>query len=322
MVRYEYLRPASLEEALALLSEKGDDATLVAGATDVLVGIRRGKIAPRVLLSLKGVKGFDSIEGDGAGARVGALATHRQVAESSLINASFSALSDAASHIGSPQIRNVATIGGNIANGLPSADGSCPLMIFNATVRIIGPAGERLVPIDQFYKGPGKTDLRHDEVLLGFILPPVPPGSASCYRKVARRNAMELAILGMAMMLAVDVVDAAPLKEAFGRAAPVEGLYEALDAAEISCREARIALGVAAPTPIRAPGAEAVLKGSRLTTSTLSEAGERASEEARPRDTMRGAAWFRREMIRVLPKRMVFTCLERILFPGKEAGVY
>jgi CO/xanthine dehydrogenase FAD-binding subunit len=120
------------------------------------------------------------------------------------------------------------------------------------------------------------------------------------------------------MMLTVDVQNAAPLRKALLRQAPLEELYDALDQSEVYCREARLALGVAAPTPMRVESAEAVLKDARLTTGKLVEAGEKASKEARPRDTVRGAAWFRTEMIRVLPKRLAITCMERILFAGRE----
>jgi CO/xanthine dehydrogenase FAD-binding subunit len=316
MVKHDYLRPASIGEAIGLLQTHGNKAMLIAGGTDVIVGIRQKKFAPHVLVSLKGVQGFDSVEPDDNGVTIGALATHRTIAESASIRDAFSALNDAACHIGSLQIRNVATIGGNLSNGLPSADTACPLLVFNAQARIAGPGGERMLPLDQFFVGPGKTALRQDEILLELILPSLPPHSASCYKKVGRREAMEIAMLGIAMALTVDVKDAAPLRKALLSQAPLEKLYEALDQSEVYCREARLALGVAAPTPIRAKGAEAVLKDARLTIETLTEAGEIASKEAKPRDTMRGAAWFRTEMMRVLPKRLAITCLERMLLMG------
>ena len=127
------------------------------------------------------------------------------IAESILIRDAFSALNDAACHIGSLQIRNVATIGGNVSNGLPSADSACPLLVFNTQARIAGPKGERTLPLDQFFIGPGKTALRQDEILLELVMPSLPPNSGSCYRKVGRREAMEIAMLGIAMMLTVDV---------------------------------------------------------------------------------------------------------------------
>lgn len=322
MVRHDYLKPASIEEAIRLLQRHGNGAMLIAGGTDVMVGIRQKKFAPQVLVSLKGVKELDRIEPDENGVRIGALSTHRKIAESALIRDAFSALGDAARHVGSLQIRNVATIGGNISNALPSADTACPLMVFNTQVKIRGPRGERTLLLEQFFIKPGKTALQQDEILVELIIPSLPPHSGSCYKKVARREAMEISMLGIAMMLAVETADAAPLKEALASHACLEKLYDALDQSEIYCREARLSLGVVAPTPIRAKSAEAVLEGVRLSTGILLEAGEKASKEAKPRDTMRGAAWFRTEMVRVLPKRLAITCLERILFPGKETGVY
>jgi aerobic carbon-monoxide dehydrogenase medium subunit len=315
-MKHDYLRPASIEEAIRLLQTHGNKAMLIAGGTDVMVGIRQKKYAPQVLISLKGVHGFDSVEKSDEGLRIGAFATHRTIAESVIIRDEFSALHDAALHVGSAQIRNVATIGGNVSNGLSSADTACPLLILDAQARIAGPQGERMLPFERFFIAPGKTAIKEDEILVELVITSLPPNSGSCYKKVGRREAMEIAMLGIAMMLTVDVKNGAPLKEALTNQAPLEKLYDALDESEIYCREARLALGVAAPTPMRARAAEAIVKDARLTTSVLAEAGKTASERAKPRDTMRGASWFRTEMIRVLPKRLAITCMERILFSG------
>jgi carbon-monoxide dehydrogenase medium subunit len=319
-VRFDYLKPSSIEEAIELLQKYENRAMLIAGGTDVMVGIRQNKFSPQVLISLKGVKGLDSIETYKNGLRIGALSTHNQLAESVLIRESFTALSDAVDHLGSLQIRNVATIGGNISNALPSADTACPLLVLNAQVKIKGTQGERKLPINEFFMGPGKTALRSDEILLEFDIPSLPPNSGSAYWKVARRKAMELPILGVALMLSIQVVDASSVREAFTKRATLEELLSALDRSEIYCREVRMALGVVAPTPIRAKGAEEILKGARLTTKKLVEAGTEGSKEAKARDTMRGAAWFRREMVKVAPKRLAIKCLERILMPkeGEE----
>jgi CO/xanthine dehydrogenase FAD-binding subunit len=152
-VRFEYLRPSSIEEAIELLQKYGNRAMLIAGGTDVMVGIRQNKFSPQVLISLKGVKGFDSIETYKDGLRIGALSTHSQLAESVLIRKSFTALADAVDHLGSLQIRNVATIGGNISNALPSADTACPLLVLDAQVKIKGPQGERNLPLSEFFMG-------------------------------------------------------------------------------------------------------------------------------------------------------------------------
>lgn len=317
-VRFDYLRPFSIEEAIKLLQKYENRAMLIAGGTDVMVGIRQNKFSPQVLISLKGVKGLDYIETYKNGLRIGALSTHNQLAESVLIRESFTALSDAVDHLGSLQIRNVATIGGNISNALPSADTACPLLVLNAQVKIKGPQGERKLPLSEFFIGPGKTALRSDEILLEFNIPSLPPNSGSAYWKVARRQAMELPILGVAMMLSIQVVDASSMKEAFTKRATLEELLSALDRSEIYCREVRMALGVTAPIPIRSKNVEGTLIGSKLTTERLLKSGIEASNEAKARDTMRGTAWFRREMVKVAPKRLAIKCLERILMPKER----
>jgi CO/xanthine dehydrogenase FAD-binding subunit len=133
-----------------------------------MVGIRENKFSPQVLISLKGLKGLDYIETYKDGLRIGAMSTHSQLTESLLIRESFTALSDAVDHLGSLQIRNVATIGGNISNALPSADTACPLLVLNAQVKIKGPQEERKLPLEEFFMGPGKTALRSDEILIEF----------------------------------------------------------------------------------------------------------------------------------------------------------
>lgn len=318
MVRYDYLKARSVKEAIRWLKEYGSRAMLIAGGTDVMVGIKQGKFAPEVLISVRGIEELSYIRPEDQRLKIGALTTHRQLERSELIRERFGALADAVQNLGSVQIRNVATIGGNICNAAPSADTAPPLLVHEAEVTMEGPEGRRNMALEEFFLGPGKTALGSEEVLLEFSLPWPPDGAASAYWKHSRRQAMDLPILGVAMYLEAELKEAGPLGEAFAQGAPLEELLEALDRSEIYCKEVRLALGVAAPTPMRAKGAEAVLKGKRLSTEGLLEMGQVASEEAQPRDTVRGAAWYRQEMIRVLPKRLALRCLERIL--GRKEG--
>ena len=313
MIRYDYLKPSSLEEAIGLLKQYGGQAKLIAGGTDVMVDIRQKKYAPQVLISLRGIEGLSYIREEDGGLRIGALTTHRELEKSPLVRERLGALADAVDNLGSVQIRNVATIGGNICNAAPSADTAPPLLVLGASVRIKGSEGERVLPLEEFFLGPGETALKDDEILVEFIIPSPPPNSASAYWKHTRRQAMDLPIIGVAMMLAVEKTEAPALKEAFGREAPLEELLGALDESELVCQEVRLALGVAAPTPMRASKAEEFLRGKRVTQEALLQFGEIASSEATPRDTVRGAAWYRREMIKVLPKRLALKCLERIM---------
>jgi aerobic carbon-monoxide dehydrogenase medium subunit len=205
---------------------------------------------------------------------------------SPLIRRDFPVLADAVTQIGSVQIRNVATLGGNIVNAVPSADGAIPLITLGAQVRIRGPKGERSMELEDFFIGPGQTLLEPGEILMEFIIPKAPPRTGAAYCKHTRRAAMELPLLGVAVMLSLGE-----------------------DA--ITCSQARIGLGVHAPTPMRAKNAERLLEGNPLSEEALQKAGKTASEECRARDSIRGEAWYRREMVEVLVPRMARVAMER-----------
>jgi len=206
---------------------------------------------------------------------------------SAVIRKHFPILTDAVGNIGSVQIRNVATIGGNIVNAVPSADGATPLIALGAKIRLAGPKGERTMVLEDFFTGPGQTVLRQGEILREFIVPRLPPRTGGAYWKHMRRAAMELPILGVSVLLS---------------------LAEDMQ----TCEEARIGLGVMAPTPMRAKKAEAVLRGKKLSADILEEAGKVAASESKPRDTARGEAWYRREMVEVLIPRLGRIAIDRV----------
>ena len=316
MVRFDYLQPSTVDEAISLLHEQG--TMLIAGGTDVMVGIKQRKITPKILISLRGIKGLDYIEPEGGGVRIGSMTTHRALERSHLIKERVPALADAVENLGSVQIRNVATIGGNICNAAPSADTAPPLLACGAEVKIKGAKGEWAIPLEKFFVSPGETALGGDEILIEFIIPEPSTYTSSAYWKHTRRQAMDLPILGAALALSVDKGKTPNLQKLIEASAPEEEILRSLDESGLICQDARIALGVAAPTPIRTKGAEAVLKGAKLTAERLDEAVRVASQEAQPRDSLRGAAWYRREMIQVLIKRLTITCLERIFMGGKR----
>lgn len=288
MKRFAYLVPKSIDEAISLLESHGERAKYIAGGTDVLVKIKEGKIAPDYLISLKHIPALDHIlfEESSGELRIGALVTHRALERSPAIRTHFPIIHDAVSNIGSVQIRNVATIGGNLVNAVPSADGAIPLVTLEGRAVIRGPKGEREVGLLHFFEGPGQTILEHGEILTEIVVPPLPPRTGSAYVKFGRREAMELPLLGLGVVLGLD-----------------EGMKR--------CEKARIGLGVAAPTPMRAMAAERFLEGKTLDDRSLQEAGRIAAEESRVRDSIRGVAWYRREMVRVLVPRMGAKSLER-----------
>jgi len=286
MIDYDYLRPDNLEETLGLLKEHGPKATLIAGGTDVMVKIRNTKKAPEVLVSIRGLKDLKYIDKKG-GYHIGALTTHRMLEQSELVKSELSALYDGASRVGSVQVRNVATLGGNICNAAPSADTAGPLLVLDALVFMEGPEGKRSVPITEFFTGTYKTVLERDEVLTEIQIPAEMAHFGSAYWKHSRRKAMNLPILGIAVSLKLD---------------------------DEIISDVRIALTVAAPTPVRAYKAEAFLKGKPLSDETLNEAGKIAAstECCTLRDSLRGEAWYRGEIIEAYVPRMARLAAERI----------
>ncbi len=285
MRTFEYLKPASLEEALSLLAHYGDRAQVIAGGTDLMVQWKKRLIHRDYLISVRNIPELNFIELNN-GLRIGSATTHRSLEVSREIRETFPIITDAVSNLGSVQVRNSGTIGGNLCNAAPSADTAPPMLVLEAEVKIAGPSGLRSVPIDQFFKGPGKTALQHGELVTHFHIPQPAPRTGMAYWKHGRRKAMDLPILGVAALLVFE-----------------EDLQ--------TCAKARIGLGVVAPTAMRARKAEAFLEGGVVDEAALEEAGRIASEEATPRTTIRGSAWYRKEMIRVLVKRTGLICLRR-----------
>jgi CO/xanthine dehydrogenase FAD-binding subunit len=285
MIEYDYIKPSTLNEVFTLLKEYGPKATLIAGGTDVMLNIRNREISPDILISLRGLNDLRYIRKND-GYHIGALTTHRMIEQSDVVRTELSALHDAASQVGSVQIRNIATVGGNICNAAPSADTAGPLLVLDAAVVLEGPGGRRRVPIADFFTGPSTTVRKADEVLIEFHIPEQSGHFGSAYWKHARRKAMDLPLLGVAVGLTLS------------------------EGEEVS--GARIGLTVAAPVPIRAFKAEEFLRGKSWDREVLAEAGRIASSEASPRDSLRSTAWYRRDMIEVFVPRMTALAAERI----------
>ncbi len=288
MRKFTYLIPRSLDEAISLHESHQGRARYIAGGTDILVKIKERKESPDYLISLKHILGQDRplLNRDTGELYIGSFVTHRSIETSKLIQSTYPILHDAVRNIGSVQVRNIATIGGNLVNAVPSADGAIPLIVLDAQAKIYGAKGLRSLELIHFFLGPGQSVLEKGEILTELAVPPLLPRTGSAYIKFGRRKAMELPLLGVGVLLS--------FAEDFE-----------------TCVKARIALGVAAPTPIRVFGAEKYLEGKPINPGTLAEAGKIASEEARVRDSIRGVAWYRREMVAVLVRRMGLKCLER-----------
>jgi CO/xanthine dehydrogenase FAD-binding subunit len=290
MRKFTYLVPKTLDEAISLHESYGERAKYIAGGTDVLVKIKEGKLAPDYLISLKHIVAQDRpfLNLETGELFIGAFVTHRNIETSAIIRQNYPIIHDAVSNIGSVQIRNVATIGGNLVNALPSADGAIPLIALDAKAHIYGTKGHRTAELRRFFLGPGQPDLDRGEILIELIIPPLAPRTGGAYIKHGRRSAMELPMLGVGVLLN-------------------------LEADMTTLAGARICLGVAAPTPLRCLEAEKYLVGKPVDDNSLSEAGKIAAEESKVRDSIRGVAWYRREMVGVLVKRMGMKAFERAI---------
>jgi carbon-monoxide dehydrogenase medium subunit len=288
MRKFNYLVPKTLDEAVSLNLSYGDRAKYVAGGTDVLVKIKEGKMKPDYLISLKHIIAQDRpfLDHETGELFIGAFLTHRSIETSSMIRKNYPILHDAVSNIGSVQIRNVATIGGNLVNAVPSADGAIPLITLDAKAQIYGTKGKRTAELRRFFLGPGQCDLDSGEILTELVIPPLAPRTGGAYVKHGRRSAMELPMLGAGVLLSLE-----------------EDM--------LTCAKARICLGVAAPTPLRCMEAEKYLVGKAIDENSLVEAGKIAAQESKVRDSIRGVAWYRREMVGVLVKRMGLKAFER-----------
>jgi carbon-monoxide dehydrogenase medium subunit len=283
---FDYHEPTSVREAVELGARFGPHGRFLAGGTDLLIQMRRGQIAPRHLISLHRVPGLDAIETDGA-VTLGALVTHRRLERAPELAGPLQALSEAARVVGGHQIRNVATVGGNIVNASPAADLVPVLLTLDAEVTCLGPGGERSLPLESFASAPGVTTLRPDELLtrVRFSLPAAP--SATAFLKAGRRRAMEISLVCVAARVT-------------------------LDASRERCLGARIALGAVAPTTLRARAAERRLQGQVLTGATLREAAAAAAGESRPISDVRASARYRALLVATLVERALSRCLALI----------
>ncbi|MEE8442557.1 MAG: FAD binding domain-containing protein [Dehalococcoidia bacterium] len=280
---FEYLEPASVEEAVALLSRYGDRARVLAGGTDLVVQMKMERLAPEYLISLRKVSELDGIVFQQDGLRIGAGTTIRAIRDDAKIKAWYPALAEACAAFSTTQVQVMGTIGGNLCNASPAADCAPALIACGADVVVTGAQGERRLPLEELFLGPGRTALRAGELLVAVVLERPRPGTGSTFLKVSR-VAADIAKVNAAVMLVREgnrIVDA------------------------------RLAFGSVAPTPLRVQRAEAVLVGRTFAVDLVAEAARVASEEVTPIDDVRSTAWYRREIVRVLAHDGMHTAWER-----------
>jgi carbon-monoxide dehydrogenase medium subunit len=287
--RFEHHAATSIPEALDLLARYAEKAEVYAGGTDLLVAMKKREKTPEHLIDLKGIAEMRGIHSnDQEGIHIGSLTTLAELEGSSVVKEKFAALWDAVNEMASPQIRTLGTIGGNLCGAVPSADTAPPLIALGASVKMVGPDGDRSVLVENFFKGPKESVLRKNELLREIFIPNPAEFSSGSYIKLMRRNALDLALVGVAA-------------------------YLRLDSNGKVCKEARIALGAVAPTPIRVTQAEEVLTDRPIDIAQAGEAGRVASQVCRPITDIRSTSRYRCSMVEVLTKRAVIEAQRRIL---------
>jgi len=279
MRRFDYHRAETLEHASRLLIDLGEDSHLFAGGTDLLVEIRERLRRVRNVIDIKHIPGLSDIAyNEARGLTFGALVTVGRLERLPLVRKRYPNLLAALTSLGSIQVRNRATVVGNICRASPSADTIPPLIADGALVYIYSPSNMRVVPLAEFFTGPGRTVLAKGEIVTGITVPPAAQNSGRAYLKHGRRKAMELSTVGVAVSLSME-----------------HGI----------CSDIRIALGAVGATVLRAPEAENMLRGTALDIATVKSAADRAMEECTPISNVRASADYRRNMVGVLTGRAI-----------------
>jgi CO/xanthine dehydrogenase FAD-binding subunit len=283
--RFELALPHSIDDCLKILTERGGEAKVVAGGTDLLPQLKNGLLKPPCVVDLSGVSALRTLAGvNGHGLRIGAGVTARTLELDAHVRSIYPAVAEGAALIGSVQIRNLATVGGNLCNAAPSADMAPPLLALDAEAVIAGPSGQRRVPLASFFVGVRRTVLAPDELLVEIAVPASGPRSGGHYLRHTPRRELDIAVVGVASQITLT-----------------DGV----------CGKARIALASVAPTPLRALTAEQALVGQPMTPALIERAAELAVETARPISDQRGSADYRRHLVRVLTRRTLTIALER-----------
>jgi carbon-monoxide dehydrogenase medium subunit len=272
-MRFDYLEPRTIKEAASLLVQHQDRVKVIAGGTDLINQIRLKKIKPQYVMDISYIPGLDHIQYDAAGRlSIGALATIRSLEMSAEIQKRHPVISQAAGLLGSIAIRNVGTIGGNLCNASPCAETAPSLIGLGARVKLAGSHEARTVALEEFFTGPGETVMQTGELMVEIQVPPMPSHTKSVYLKHTTRGTANPAIVGVAVIVAMD-----------GK----------------KCIEAKLVLGAVAPTPIRAKKAEEILRGAEMDDALIEKAAQAASEESSSISDVRASADYRKDMVKV-----------------------
>lgn len=281
----EYTAPASLAEALRMKKERGADARVIAGGTDLILRMRDEVLSPSMLIDLRRIS-LDSVEHSGGEMRLGAFVSLSQLLESDDTERLFPALPAACREFAGPPIRNRATLGGNIVNASPAADLVPPLIAYDASIVLSSADGDRVLPLVEFFVGPGQSVIERDEILTEIRLPAMPPLSAAKFIKLGQRRSMAISQVNLTTRLSFDASNVVS--------------------------EARIVLGAVAPVPMRAVAAEQLISGQALSEELLREAAQKAREEITPISDVRASYSYRMEMTEVLVRRALLATWDEL----------
>lgn len=287
-LQFEHLQPKTIREACLLLSRYKEKARVFAGGTDLIILKKSGQVSLQYMIDIKSMPNLNYVHHvDGEDLKIGALATIHDIESSTVIRVRFPALASAAQQMGSPQIRNMATIGGNICRAAPSADMAPPLIGLGARVKITSLGMERTIDIERFFLGPGETALRSNEILTEIQIPTPSINTGGAYLKWMPKTQRSIAVIGVAVVVSMD-------------------------SDRSSIVDAKIVLGAVAPTPVRAFKAEGIIMGKVIEDKLMDEAAEAASMEAKPITDIRGTAEYRRNMVKVLVRRAIIQAVASI----------
>jgi carbon-monoxide dehydrogenase medium subunit len=281
MQDFEYFEPRNVDEAVSLLVKYGEAAKIIAGGTDLILRMQSGTRKPRYIINMKAIPGLDYISCEDE-IRIGATTTLHAIATSAELGQKCPLLADVARQFASITIAHMATIGGNLCNASPAADTASPLITLSAKAKITGPDGDRTVPLEEFFTGPGSTVMKQDEVLTEVQVPVMPAHARWAYIKHGIRSVSDLAIASVSVVALIE-----------------KGIFT----------DARIALGAVDPTPMRSRPVEDALKGKEANPQNIDKAALLVKEQCCPISDVRASAEYRIEMSYVLTRRALMSCV-------------
>ena len=287
MKNFDYLEPTTVAEACALLQRHGGDAKVFAGGAHMTILMKQGLYQPKALVNIKKIAELKGISYDAKdGLMIGALVTHRELETSTLVKEKFPVLCEAEREVANIRVRNMGTVGGNLASGEPLTDLSQIFIALDAKLKISGPSGQRSLPVEELFVDFYTTSLAEDEIITQVVVPLLPAKSGIEYIRFSSSSVVDKPCAGVAVRLTLDKEDV---------------------------QIARIVLGCVGPTPVRARKAELLITGKKLTAEVVKEASAIASHECSPSSDLRGSEQYKRAIVGTLVKRALIAAYDKTL---------